>query len=114
MKIHTKKPKKTTRINTGVSTNKLIHSAHLGSNDVIFPLILQLYVSQGSRIADVTFGRGVFWKNVDTSSYRILASDLKTTNLPESCKGGIDSRKLPYSNGYLDAIVFDPPYMFCI
>ncbi len=106
-----KKPKKTNRINKGKSTNDLIFSAYQGSNDQVFPLILELYVPYQSRIADITYGKGVFWKNVDLSRYNLAASDLKISNLPSGCKGGIDSRKLPYDNESFDAIVFDPPYM---
>lgn len=105
------KNKKTSRVNTGESTNNLIHSAHQNSNDEVFPLILSLYVPYGSVIADVTYGKGVFWKRVDQSKYIFFPSDLKTIGLPSGCKGGIDSRKLPYSDNYFDALVFDPPYM---
>lgn len=106
-----KKPRKTSRINTGDSTNDLIFSAYVDSNDAVFPRILDLYVPPGSIIADVTYGKGVFWKKVDRSKYHILASDLKTAHLVDGCVGGVDSRKLPYQNHFLDVVVFDPPYM---
>ncbi|MCG8347527.1 MAG: site-specific DNA-methyltransferase [Chloroflexales bacterium] len=107
----TKKPPKTSRINTGESTNGLVFSAYVDSNDAVFPNILALYVLPGSLIADVTYGKGVFWKKVDISKYHLLASDLKTEGLVDGCMGGVDSRRLPYKNHYLDAVVFDPPYM---
>ena len=106
-----KKPKKTKRINNGKATNDLVFSAYQSSNDEVFPHILELYVPAQSRIADVTYGKGVFWKKVDTSKYELLASDLRTLGLPAHCQGGIDSRKLPYEDESLDAIIFDPPYM---
>ena len=59
----------------------------------------------------MTYGKGVFWRQVDISKYELLASDLKTKGLPKEFQGGIDCRKLPYINDYLDALVFDPPYM---
>jgi tRNA G10 N-methylase Trm11 len=68
----------------------------------VFPLVLGLYVQPGSVVADVTYGTGVFWRNVDTSLYEFYPSDLKT---------GVDARSLPYANDYLDSFVFDPPYM---
>lgn len=74
----------------------------VGGNAELFPEVLRLYVPRGSRIADVTFGRGVFWRNVDTAQYSLLRTDLVT---------GTDARKLPYENASLDAVVFDPPYM---
>lgn len=106
-----KKPRKTARVNHGVATNDLIHSAYQDTNDAVFPHILKLYVPKGSRIADVTYGRGVFWKRVDISQYEVSLSDIKTENLLPGCTGGIDSRKLPYEDSSMDAVVFDPPYM---
>jgi tRNA G10 N-methylase Trm11 len=96
------KRKKTGRVARGVSTNDLVFSAHVGTNDEVFPEVLELYVPPGSRVADVTYGKGVFWKRVDVERYELLASDLKT---------GVDCRALPYEDASLDAVVFDPPYM---
>lgn len=106
-----KKSKKTARVNTGVATNDLVHSAYVDSNDAVFPNVLELYVPPGAVIADVTYGKGVFWKNVDLDEYEIYFSDLKKTGIPEFVRGGIDSRKLPYGDESMDAVVFDPPYM---
>lgn len=106
-----KKPKKTTRVNKGIATNDLIHTAYQGTNDQVFPYIFQLYIPKGARIADVTYGRGVFWKNIDITGYDFFPSDIKTQNIPPICKGGLDSRKLPYNDEFFDAIIFDPPYM---
>ncbi len=87
---------------SGIATNDLIFTGYQGTNDDVFPHVLALYVKPGSRVADVTYGKGVFWKNIPKSRYRLVASDLK---------GGVDCRSLPYSDGSLDCIVFDPPYM---
>ena len=106
-----KKPKKTSRVNSGTATNDLVLSAYTASNDVVFPQILKIYVPRGAAIADLTYGKGVFWKKVRRSDYEILFSDLKTSGLPPSVRGGIDARRLPYEDASLDAIVFDPPYM---
>ncbi|HGM7348089.1 MULTISPECIES: DNA methyltransferase [Stenotrophomonas] len=106
-----KKPKKTARVNGGVATNDLVHSAYVDSNDAVFPHILDIYVPQGARIADVTYGRGVFWKRVDLANYEVLFSDLKRDGIPEFVRGGVDARKLPYGDATLDALIFDPPYM---
>ena len=86
----------------GVATNDLIFSAYQGSNDALFPLVLGLYVAPGSRVADVTYGSGVFWKQIPKGKYDLLVSDLKD---------GVDCRHLPYGDTSLDALVFDPPYM---
>lgn len=86
----------------GISTNDLVFSASIGTNAEMFPTILDLYVAPGGTVADVTYGRGVFWKAIPRDSYRILATDIKR---------GVDSRKLPYKEGTVDCVVFDPPYM---
>jgi hypothetical protein len=86
----------------GIATNDLVFSAYNSNNADVFALILDLYVSKGSKIADVTYGQGAFWKNVDKNKYAIYPSDIKT---------GIDCRNLPYENETYDCIVLDPPYM---
>jgi hypothetical protein len=86
----------------GIATNDLVFSASLGNNADVFPSILSLYVEEGRTVADVTFGKGVFWRNVPPGLYKVLATDLRQ---------GVDSRKLPYRDETLDCVVFDPPYM---
>jgi tRNA G10 N-methylase Trm11 len=63
---------------------------------------MALYAAPGDTVADVTFGRGVFWRNIPEGTYRLLATDLKE---------GVDCRSLPYEDSSLDCVVFDPPYM---
>lgn len=86
----------------GVSTSNLVFSAYVGGNAEVFPLILGLHVRLGSTVADITYGKGVFWKNIPKNRYELLATDIQD---------GVDSRKLPYDAGSLDCVVFDPPYM---
>lgn len=90
------------RVQGGVSTTDVIMSAYVSGNAEVFPNILDLHVAPGSKIADVTYGGGVFWKNVDLSKYELLPTDIAT---------GVDCRLLPYSNESLDVVVLDPPYM---
>lgn len=94
--------KKKRKSPNGITTNKLIFSAQQGTNDGLFPGILQLYVPLGSTVADITYGGGVFWRSVQKDRYHLLPTDIKT---------GVDCRALPYENGSLDCVVFDPPYM---
>lgn len=86
----------------GESTNDLVFSSYIGTNDEVFPFVLSLYVSPGSTVADVTYGKGVFWRKVPKDTYKLLTSDFET---------GIDCRKLPYKKQSIDCVVFDPPYM---
>lgn len=86
----------------GVPTNDLVFSAYVGTNDEVFPCVLSLYVPAGSRVADVTYGKGVFWRNVPEGHYDLLPTDLTS---------GTDCRHLPYADASVDCVVFDPPYM---
>ena len=86
----------------GTPTNELIFSAYQGTNEDVFPHVLSLYVRPGSIVADVTYGKGVFWKKVPKGVYRLLATDLTT---------GVDCRALPYQSGTIHCVIFDPPYM---
>jgi tRNA G10 N-methylase Trm11 len=86
----------------GKATTELVFSAHVGTNLEVFPHILKLYVPKDKVIADVTYGRGVFWRKVDKSDYELKISDIKD---------GIDCRELPYKRSSIDCVVLDPPYM---
>jgi hypothetical protein len=90
------------RVQGGAATADVVLSAHAGGNAALFPQILALHVPEGSLVADVTYGGGVFWREVPPGRYRVLASDLAT---------GTDCRALPHADGSLDALVLDPPYM---
>ena len=89
-------------VQNGTPTNDLVFSAYVSGNDYVFPQILSLYVADGSAIADVTYGKGVFWRNVPEDRYAVFETDLQT---------GTDCRDLPYNDGEIDCVVLDPPYM---
>ena len=90
------------RVRNGEPKNELVFSASVDGNNDVFPQILSLYVAPGSRIADVTYGLGVFWRNVPDGLYQLLASDIED---------GVDCRNLPYEDSSIDCVVLDPPYM---
>lgn len=95
--------KKKRRSPNGVATTELILSAYSSvDNSEVFPKVLRLHLPRGSKVADVTFGKGVFWKKIPKDEYQLLATDIKN---------GVDCRKLPYKTHQLDCIVLDPPYM---
>jgi 16S rRNA G966 N2-methylase RsmD len=100
--FNTEKPASKKRVQGGIATSDVTLSAYVSGNAEVFPQILDLHVPVGSKVADVTFGSGVFWKNVDLSQYELISSDIAN---------GVDCRKLPYENESLDAVVLDPPYM---
>ena len=84
-----------------IETSNLVLSAHVGGNAEIFPQVLALHVPEGSAVADVTYGKGVFWREVK-GKYTLYPSDIQT---------GVDCRALPYTDGQMDCVVLDPPYM---
>jgi len=81
---------------------KVVLTSHIGNNSDLLPYIFEMYVPDNSIIADVTYGKGVFWNNINKSRYKIFESDLQT---------GIDFRYLPYENSIFDCLILDPPYM---
>lgn len=90
----------------GIATNDLVFSAHMGRNADTFPQVLSLYVAKGSTVADVTYGKGSFWRDIQRADYRVLKSDLKHGSAIVA-----DATRLPYRASQLDCVVFDPPYM---
>jgi hypothetical protein len=86
----------------GVATTELICGAAKGASDGLFPQILSLHVAPGSIVADVTYGKGVFWRQVEAGLYDVLATDIAT---------GVDCRDLPHGDGDIDCVVLDPPFM---
>ena len=90
------------RVAGGVATTKVVVSAHVSGNAEVFPQVLSLHVPEGATIADVTWGQGVFWRNVDVSKYIVKGTDLQS---------GVDCRNLPYGAASIDCVVLDPPYM---
>ncbi|MDD9863302.1 MAG: DNA methyltransferase [Gammaproteobacteria bacterium] len=86
----------------GRTTSDLVVSAYVGTNADVFPDILKLHIPEGTTIADVTYGKGVFWRNVPQGLYDLHPSDIET---------GTDCRALPYDDRSLGAVILDPPYM---
>lgn len=89
--------------NTPITTNDSpILTGRVGTNADLFPFILKMYVAEGAIVADVTYGRGVFWRNVEKDRYQLKATDLQD---------GVNFCALPYESASIDALVLDPPYM---
>jgi len=107
---------KSRRVAGGKPTTDLVFSAYTADNAAVFPKILDLHVPIGAHIADVTYGKGVFWKSVPDGRYTVSGSDIslkKGLKAPGfiTLKTGVDCRKLPYSDESIDCVVLDPPYM---
>ena len=87
----------------GDATTNVVVSAHVAGNAEVFAQIASLHLPPGSIVADVTFGKGVFWQQIPADGRYVLhASDIQT---------GVDCRNLPYEDESHDCVVLDPPYM---
>jgi hypothetical protein len=74
-------------------------SAIAGTNAELMENVARLWIKDGDVIADVTYGRGAFWKKLRPPDF---AHDI--------AKDGVDCRNLPHADGSLDCVVIDPPY----
>jgi len=76
-----------------------------GDNADLIATAAKLYLRDGDKVADITYGRGRFWLKIDTGKYDFHPTDIETTSTK------MDFKKLDYPDGSFDVIVFDPPYM---
>lgn len=85
----------------------VIYSTILGNSADAFQQIAGLHVPAGSVILDMTWGAGIFWRNVNPQAYEVWRID-------RAPRPGIDVRadctSLPFRPGTFDAAVLDPPY----
>jgi hypothetical protein len=83
-----------------------VYTCVTGKNDALIANAAELYIRDGDRVLDVTYGRGYFWKRVDRT--RI---DLVTNDLQRPADAHFDFRDLGFKDGSFDHTVFDPPYV---
>lgn len=100
----TKKKPSTTALTA--SSKEKVYTAHKGVNAELIRNVCNLYVKDGDTVADVTYGKGAFWKSTDTDRFNLMASDIL------ACKDApYDLTDLPYADASLEHFVLDPPYM---
>jgi len=87
-------------------SSKPVLSAKQGTNADLFPEVLKLYAKPDDLIVDLTYGKGVFWRQVDTSLYRLVTNDLLAT-----ADFNYDCRHTAFTSDSCDMVVLDPPYM---
>lgn len=91
-----------------------IVSAHTGNNADLFADVARLYIPDGALVLDCTWGKGTFWKKVDTSRFYLFGSDvaLPEGQAPQGATliDGVDYWELRDSFAMMDVVVFDPPY----
>ena len=74
------------RVQNSEATNDPVFSESTGGNVRVFPRILKLYMTPGGVVADVTYGKGVFWRRAPSEQYKVLPTDIQH---------GVDCRKFP-------------------
>ena len=85
-----------------------LRTVHRGQNRNLIEGVCALYLPPGAIVADVTYGKGNFWRNVDTSRFTLLASDIAPRDTQTRA---FDCRCLPYCSNSIDVVVLDPPYV---
>lgn len=78
-----------------------IYTVYKGNNAGLINKVVKLYFNEEDKIADVTYGKGAFWRETDLTKIEVVGSDIKT---------GIDFRDLPYKDNSFNHSVLDPPY----
>ncbi|MFH0960296.1 MAG: hypothetical protein V1897_16510 [Pseudomonadota bacterium] len=86
----------------------VILTSNRGHNADLLVSAFSLYAPDGAVIADLTYGKGSFWKRIDRDKYITMVSDIKPG--PE-IDARIDFRSLPYKDGSIDLVMLDPPYL---
>jgi hypothetical protein len=99
-------------------TRSHIETIVRGTNADLIKKVARLYLPAGSIVADVTYGRGVFWRKIDLTKVRLIASDLhfwerrQLDLLPaDHRRVQADFTSLPYADESIDRLVLDPPYL---
>jgi len=90
-----------------VGANNRVYAAIVGGNAELMANAASLYIEPGSVVADVTYGNGAFWTDVDLSKLTMLASDIDP--IDKDVKRA-DLRDLSYSDRTVDVVVIDPQY----
>jgi DNA modification methylase len=89
----------------------VLESVYYGQNSALIAGVSAFYIKDGSAVADVTYGKGVFWRKTDTSRFTLLKSDIEPVfhgNETDVLKANFT--ELPYADSSIDTVVLDPPY----
>ena len=85
-------------------TPSRVRSLIEGNNADLIRQVANLYLSPSDRIADLTYGKGVFWRQCP--ELNVTGSDIAT--VPER---PYDFTATPYENDSFDVVALDPPYI---
>jgi hypothetical protein len=81
-----------------------VYTCVQGKNADLIADVCRLYLPPGSKVADVTFGKGLFWGKFDLTTIDFHPSD------KFACQESYDFAALPYKDREFDVVVLDPPY----
>jgi len=87
--------------------DRFVLTARVGTNADLLADAFRIFVPSGVTVADVTYGRGNFWRELDQTQYRVLKSDI-SPRTPDTIRA--DFRCLPYPDNSVDVLLLDPPY----
>lgn len=75
-----------------------------GDNSDLIAAVASLYAKGGDTVADLTWGKGVFWRKAQ--HLLVTGSDIVTVS-----ERPYDLRNTPYEDESFDIAVLDPPYI---
>lgn len=81
-----------------------------GSTNIVFQRILNFFVKDGSIVLDITYGRGLSWKDLK-ENYKIIKVD-KRKLFDDVVKADFNDYLKKKESNSVDCIYFDPPYYF--
>jgi hypothetical protein len=85
-----------------------------GNNSALIAAAARLYLPDGARVVDVTWGHGVFWRRFNgRRRFTLIGSDIRAGTDGVVADVAADFRQLPYADASVDVVVLDPPYMHC-
>jgi hypothetical protein len=82
-----------------------VYTSVWGDSADVIERVAALYFKPGDEIADLTYGKGAFWRKIDTAQYEFYPSDVITC--PQAL---YDVRELPYRDDSFDVDVLDLPF----
>lgn len=88
----------------GIAGGQVLSSV-VGDNYDLFTEVRRMWIAPGDVVADVTYGRGAFWKQPAAGEVPQIRHEID----PE-IGDGVDCRALPEPDESIDVVVFDPPY----
>ena len=89
------------------SVDKVLTARVCASNAEQFPDVMKQYVPPPAKVLDMTYGKGVFWRNIERG-YSVTKNDID----PDRGTTHHDFTRLPSAwRERYDCVVLDPPYL---